>query len=115
MTGDRVQWFRAEAEMQRWQEQGEQKIAELLRTTRSFKRMEQTWTMLAATNVLLGHQAYARQKAAMYRTRASKAQELVAAAGYPDMLAENASLISRVQSDRDREAKFVADAILRVV
>ncbi|KAJ7938899.1 hypothetical protein B0H13DRAFT_1851073 [Mycena leptocephala] len=29
MAGDRVQWFRAEAEMQRWQEQGEQKLAEL--------------------------------------------------------------------------------------
>ncbi|KAJ7067668.1 hypothetical protein C8F01DRAFT_670999 [Mycena amicta] len=28
--GDRVQWFRAEAEMLRWREQKEQKIAELL-------------------------------------------------------------------------------------
>jgi hypothetical protein len=40
--GDRVQWFRAEAEMQRWQEQGEQKLAELLRTNRSFLKMEDT-------------------------------------------------------------------------
>ncbi|KAJ7913646.1 hypothetical protein B0H13DRAFT_1873761 [Mycena leptocephala] len=45
--GDRLQWFRAEAEMQRWQEQKEQKLAELLRTNRSFLKMEATWAMLA--------------------------------------------------------------------
>ncbi|KAJ7111002.1 hypothetical protein C8R44DRAFT_633535, partial [Mycena epipterygia] len=39
IEGDRVQWFRAEAEMQRWQEQIEQKLAELLRTIRSFRTM----------------------------------------------------------------------------
>ncbi|KAF9547927.1 hypothetical protein CPC08DRAFT_729608 [Agrocybe pediades] len=34
--GDRVQWFRAEAEMKRWQEQWEIKQAELLRCIRTF-------------------------------------------------------------------------------
>lgn len=114
MAGDRVQWFRAEAEMQRWQEQGEQKLAELLRTNRSFTKMERTWTSLASTNVLPGHQAYARQKAAMYRIRAKQAQDLVVAVGYGDLLAKNASIIGRVQSDRDREARFISDAVLRV-
>ncbi|KAJ7198232.1 hypothetical protein C8J57DRAFT_1262468 [Mycena rebaudengoi] len=46
--GDRVQWFWAEAEMKRWQEQGEQKIAELLRSNQSFKRIEASWTALAS-------------------------------------------------------------------
>ncbi|KAK7021678.1 hypothetical protein R3P38DRAFT_2533474, partial [Favolaschia claudopus] len=71
--GDRVQWFRAEAEMQRWQEQGEQKLAELLRTNRSFLKMEDTWQVLGKRNNQPGHAAYAKQKAAMYRRRAQTA------------------------------------------
>jgi hypothetical protein len=45
LSGDRVQWFRAEAEMQRWQEQGKQKLAELLRTSR--------WSALAQLYLLV--------------------------------------------------------------
>ncbi|KAF7372608.1 CxC2 domain-containing protein [Mycena venus] len=62
--GDRVQWFRAEAEMQRWQEQKEQKLIELLRTVRSFFKMQQVWTQLANghSSNQPGHAAYARQK-----------------------------------------------------
>lgn len=110
--GDRVQWFRAEAEMQRWQEHGEQKITELLRVNRSFQKMQQTWTTLASTNSLTGHQAYARQKAAMYCKRAKQAQTMIAAAGYRNLLSENASIVRRIQSDRDREAKIVAEALV---
>ncbi|KAJ7797854.1 hypothetical protein B0H14DRAFT_3493145 [Mycena olivaceomarginata] len=111
--GDRVQWFRAEAEMQRWQEQKEQKLAELLRTNRSFLKMEATWAMLAldSTQKSLGHSAYARQKAAMYRKRAERAQALITAVGYGDLLAPDASIIQRVQRERDQELKFVADAL----
>ncbi|KAJ6479795.1 hypothetical protein C8R45DRAFT_1101241 [Mycena sanguinolenta] len=71
--GDRVQWFRAETEMQRWQEQIEQKLAELLRTYRSFTKMQAVWLELAASAVQHGAAAYARQKAAMYMRRASEA------------------------------------------
>ncbi|KAJ7836581.1 hypothetical protein B0H14DRAFT_2589646 [Mycena olivaceomarginata] len=112
--GDRVQWFRAEAEMQRWQEQGKQKLAELLRTNRSFLKMADTWITLASQTTQAcrpGHSAYARQKAATYRKRAETAQALITAAGYGDLLAPNASLIERVQKERDQEAKVVADAI----
>lgn len=111
MIGDRVQWFRAEAEMQRWQEQAEQKLAELLRTNRSFQTMERTWTTLASANTLAGHQAYARQKAAMYKRRVERVQGLIVAAGYQELLLENASIINRVQLERQREAKVVADAV----
>ncbi|KAJ7113877.1 hypothetical protein C8R44DRAFT_630668 [Mycena epipterygia] len=109
--GDRVQWFRAEAEMQRWQEQGEQKLAELLRTNRSFQTMEQAWTTLSSSDILPGHQAYARQKAAMYKRRVEQVQGLLVAAGYQELLLESANIINRVQLERQREANVVADAI----
>ncbi|KAJ7722175.1 hypothetical protein B0H16DRAFT_1737862 [Mycena metata] len=109
--GDRVQWFRAEAEMQRWQEQVEQKLAELLRTRGSFHRMERTWEALAVTPLPSGHQAYARQKAAMYRKRAEQARKFISSASYPDLLEEDANIIHRVQADRDREAKIIASAV----
>ncbi|KAJ7913119.1 hypothetical protein B0H13DRAFT_1874186 [Mycena leptocephala] len=112
LESDRVQWFRAEAEMQRWQEHREQKIAELLRVNRSFQKMQQTWTTLAFTNSLTGHQAYARQKAAMYCKRAEQAQTLITAAGYRELLYENASIVRRIQLDRDQEAKIVAEALV---
>ncbi|KAJ7716285.1 hypothetical protein B0H16DRAFT_1801604 [Mycena metata] len=108
--GDRVQWFRAEAEMQRWQEQGEQKLAELLRTYRSFQRMDETWAALAATSLPAGHQAYARQKAAMYRKRAEEARYLVTAAGYRALLSKEGNILAVVQAERDREARILADA-----
>ncbi|KAJ7861182.1 hypothetical protein B0H13DRAFT_1900607 [Mycena leptocephala] len=70
--GNRVQWFRAEADMQRWQEQQEQKLAELLRTNCSFFKMDQAWRALASSDLPAGRQAFARQKAAMYRKRAER-------------------------------------------
>ncbi|KAJ7799913.1 hypothetical protein B0H14DRAFT_2616624 [Mycena olivaceomarginata] len=107
--GDRVQWFRAEAEMQRWQEQGEQKLAELLRTNRSFLKMEDTWTALASQNAQTkpGHSAYAKQKATMYHKHAEMAQALILGVGYGDLLASDASLVQRVQEERDAERKFL--------
>ncbi|KAJ7798689.1 hypothetical protein B0H14DRAFT_3092881 [Mycena olivaceomarginata] len=109
--GDRVQWFRAEAEMQRWQEQKEQKLAELLRTNRSFLKMEATWTALASDSATAGHRAYARQKAATYRTRAQQAQNFVTRAGYGESLTESANIIERIQMEREKEKMFVIEAI----
>ncbi|KAJ7787432.1 hypothetical protein B0H14DRAFT_2629342 [Mycena olivaceomarginata] len=102
--GDRVQWFRAEAEMQRWQEQKEQKLAELLRTNRSFLNMVATWAMLALDSMQksLGHSAYARQKAVMYRKRAERAQALITAVGYGDLLAPEASFSECRRSENRR-------------
>ncbi|KAJ7152450.1 hypothetical protein C8R46DRAFT_1302833 [Mycena filopes] len=108
-AGDRVQWFRAEAEMQRWQEQAEQKLAELLRTNRSFLAMETAWTRLAEGPA--GHRAYALQKAAMYRQRAETAQGLITGLGYGDLLAAGASVVRRVQAEREAEEKLVKKAI----
>jgi hypothetical protein len=74
--------------------------------------MQQTWTTLAFTNSLTGHQAYARQKAAMYCKRAEQAQTLITAAGYRELLYENTSIVHRIQLDRDQEAKIVAEALV---
>ncbi|KAJ6524944.1 hypothetical protein B0H19DRAFT_1085067 [Mycena capillaripes] len=112
------EWSSEEPEMQRWQEQKEQKLAELLRTNRSFLRMEVTWATLALDSAQksLGHTPGANidacgTRAAMYRKRAERAQALITAVGYGDLLAPDASIIQRVQQELDEEAKLVADAL----
>lgn len=79
-----MQWFRAEAEMQRWQEQVEQKLAEFLRVIRSFKRMTQAWSQLSVlwTGSSDGHVAYARQKADMYGRMENDCKKKLDEAGY---------------------------------
>ncbi|KAJ7828326.1 hypothetical protein B0H13DRAFT_2373260 [Mycena leptocephala] len=63
---DRVQWFRAEAEVQRWQEHVEMRLAELLRTIRSFRKWDEVWLSLAEQQEKPGHAEYAKQKAHIY-------------------------------------------------
>ncbi|KAJ7239653.1 hypothetical protein C8J57DRAFT_1564709 [Mycena rebaudengoi] len=111
--GDRVQWFRAEADVQRWQEQGEQKLAELLRTVRSFKKMSAVWKQLAEMQSAdqPGAKAYARQKAAMYQRRMEEAEQFVVGAGYKELLGNDANLIRFVREQRAKEAQIFADAV----
>nr|GAT44329.1 predicted protein [Mycena chlorophos] len=102
--GDRVQWFRAEAEMQRWREQREQKIAELLRARRSFLRMAQTWNTLADLNAEKpGYSAYGHQKAAMFTRMAREVEERIKEAGYGELLAPDAKLVDWVAARRKAE------------
>ncbi|KAF6759321.1 hypothetical protein DFP72DRAFT_806849 [Ephemerocybe angulata] len=64
---DRVQWFRAEAEMYRWQEEWEQKLAELLRTAKYFSKMSLVWSDLGKkTENEPGKSAFAFKLAAQY-------------------------------------------------
>ncbi|KAJ7447699.1 hypothetical protein FB451DRAFT_777855 [Mycena latifolia] len=74
MEGDRIQWYRAEAEMERWREQLEMKLAEWRTTIRSFAAYKNAWTTLAASQDArdIGHIAYAKRKAAMYARRESE-------------------------------------------
>ncbi|KAF7295985.1 CxC2 domain-containing protein [Mycena kentingensis (nom. inval.)] len=109
--GDRVQWFRAEAEMQRWREQEEQKTAELLRTRRSFLKMEEVWAALALGSSEPGHRAYALQKCAMYSRLAAETTRFITAAGLDGLLVEGASLVDwvrakRAEDDKDFEKKI---------
>ncbi|KAF7293345.1 CxC2 domain-containing protein [Mycena kentingensis (nom. inval.)] len=105
--GDQVQWFRAEAEMLRWREQKEQKLAEILRVRRSFLKMHSTWTTLSASAVKPGYAAFARQKAAMYQRMAQDTATRLASAGYSEFLVEGFNLVEWVQQERSTEdAKF---------
>ncbi|KAJ7460424.1 hypothetical protein B0H11DRAFT_1924017 [Mycena galericulata] len=111
--GDRVQWFRAEAEMQRWQEQWEQKLVELLRTRRSFGKMESVWAQLADMQPSEAHgaKAYARQKAAMYARRKSEAEIQVKKVGYGQLLDETANVVALVEAERKTEAAVIDAAL----
>jgi hypothetical protein len=108
-AGDRVQWFRAEAEMQRWQEQVEQKLVELLRTARSFTKMQAVWLALAERQPShrRGAAAYARQKAEMYAKRAGEARQKIKDTGYQELLEETANVVSFVDKQRRREAESI--------
>ena len=111
--GDRVQWFRAEAEMQRWQKQGEQKLVGLLRTMRSFRKMQSVWAQLAENQPTdqRGRIAYARQKAAMYDRRRLEARSLVKAGGYGHLLEDTANVVSFVEEQREKERLLIKSSV----
>ncbi|KAJ7852712.1 hypothetical protein B0H13DRAFT_1904487 [Mycena leptocephala] len=111
--GDRVQWFRAEAEMQRWQEQWEQKLVELLRIRRSFGKMESVWVLLADMQPPEAHgsKAYARQKVAMYARRKSEAETKIKAVGYGQLLDETADVVALIEAERKTEAAVMNAAL----
>ncbi|KAJ6616904.1 hypothetical protein B0H10DRAFT_1914835 [Mycena sp. CBHHK59/15] len=107
--GDRVQWFRAEAEMQRWQEQKEQKLVELLRTIRSFVKMQSIWSQLGDSHANQpGHAAYARQKAWMYERRAEDARKLIRLGGYQALLSPKANVIEFIEGERMKEEQYLS-------
>ncbi|KAJ3967682.1 hypothetical protein EV361DRAFT_1007290 [Lentinula raphanica] len=59
---DSVQWFRAEADMERWQEQLEIKHAEFLRLIASFTKYRDAWDLLVNQySSIPGHRAYAQE------------------------------------------------------
>ncbi|KAJ7202505.1 hypothetical protein GGX14DRAFT_352357 [Mycena pura] len=68
---DRVQWFRAEAEMYRWLELYERKHAELIRTITRYRRDSEVWAGLADREEGIvgvnGSTTFARMQAAMYK------------------------------------------------
>ncbi|KAF8146804.1 hypothetical protein K438DRAFT_2091821 [Mycena galopus ATCC 62051] len=68
---DRVQWFRAEAEMYRWLEQYERKHAEGFRVIERFRRNSEVWKALAdreeaQNGGVNGAATFARMQATMY-------------------------------------------------
>ncbi|KIM46597.1 hypothetical protein M413DRAFT_22998 [Hebeloma cylindrosporum] len=86
--GDRVQWFRAEAEMQRWQEEWEIKQADFLRCICMFSTMSDVWQALGKDNIK-GKAAYAKKKSAMFKAMENEARSKLSKAGHgnlPDLL-----------------------------
>ncbi|KAJ6603168.1 hypothetical protein B0H10DRAFT_2195843 [Mycena sp. CBHHK59/15] len=92
--GDRVQCFRAEAEMQRWQEQKEQKLVELLWTIRSFVKMHQDMQLT------LGKKAW------MYERQAEAAWKLIRLGGYQALLSPTANVIEFIEGERMKEEQL---------
>jgi hypothetical protein len=94
-SGDRVQWFRAEAEMERWREEWEVKQADFLRCIRSFGKMADVWQKLSAGASKPegcsrasepGRTAYANQKSAMFRDMERHAKTMFRNAGYGELI-----------------------------
>ncbi|KAF9553842.1 hypothetical protein CPC08DRAFT_727604 [Agrocybe pediades] len=106
---DSVQWFRAEAEMQRWQEEVEIKQAEFLRCIRSFSSMSEKWTQLGKLNSHSpGRMAYTKKRAAQYTLLGHDAKTLFCSAGYKDRMCQSLEkhilLADMIKEDRRKEA-----------
>ncbi|EAU89719.2 hypothetical protein CC1G_07444 [Coprinopsis cinerea okayama7 len=99
--GDKVAWFRAEAEMERWREQWEIKLVECIRCTRSFRRMSDTWEKLSSTpGMALSQSIFANKQAHMFRRLAEKVE----------------AVFTRIQTDEPtgyREGELLLDYIKR--
>ncbi|KAJ7846583.1 hypothetical protein B0H14DRAFT_2584040 [Mycena olivaceomarginata] len=98
-------WFRAEAEVQCWQEHVEMRLAELLRTIRSFHKWDGVWMQLANTPKF-GYSAYAKQKAHMYRVRGEQCEKLIRDSGYGTLLEPGTNLVEFVVTEPAREPLY---------
>jgi hypothetical protein len=68
-SGDRVEWFHAEAEMQCWLEQLEIKHAQFMHLIASFCKMKAIWGQLAGKCSEAGKRAYALKQSAVCSRR----------------------------------------------
>jgi hypothetical protein len=73
ILADRVQWFRARADLERWIEEVEMSEEEFHRLVQGCDTMSQTWMSLAAMSAKKGYAAYARQKSDMFNQMAEDA------------------------------------------
>lgn len=81
--GNRVQWFRAEADMMRWQEEWERKLIEFLRTMRYFDKMTDVWASLAhLTHSSPGKAAVALKTSKRYQELSRRCADIFRQAGY---------------------------------
>ncbi|KAJ3527974.1 hypothetical protein NMY22_g9581 [Coprinellus aureogranulatus] len=75
--GDRVQWFRAEAEMLRWQEEWERKLVEFVRCIRSFDKTSEAWLHAAGRqDISSGMASYAKKTANRHRELSRRARDV---------------------------------------
>ncbi|TFK27633.1 hypothetical protein FA15DRAFT_635565 [Coprinopsis marcescibilis] len=88
--GDRVQWFRAEAEMLRWQEEWELKLIEFVRTICYLHKMSDIWSTLGkSTPNQPGKSAYARKMASQLLDQARRTEKIFEQAGFSALPTEN--------------------------
>ncbi|ESK90031.1 hypothetical protein Moror_7921 [Moniliophthora roreri MCA 2997] len=98
---NRVQWFRARADMERWQEEVEILSEEFRRAIRGLRKMGGVWRQLAITSSELGpgFVAFARRQAHNYEERVLRTEERFIRAGgtWPG---DGVTLANHVKSER---------------
>ncbi|KAF9541334.1 hypothetical protein CPC08DRAFT_650609 [Agrocybe pediades] len=101
---DSIQWFRAEAEMRRWQEEHEIVQAQFVRCIRAFHTMSEVWTRMSEdATTRHGHQCYARKMAGRYSKLEIEARGKFASAGYTDKINgmdKGIPLVEMINTDR---------------
>jgi hypothetical protein len=102
-----MQWFQAEAEMERWREEWEAKQANFLRCIHTFGKMADVWQTLSAHDPEClskrGKMAYVKQKSAMFYEMVCHAKDTFRRAGYGELVDH---LIDQ------NEGKILADFVL---
>lgn len=107
--GDRVQWFRAEAEMFQWQEEHEIQQAKFMRCIRAFGTMYRVWKELAGRSSSLGRKAYANKTAARYAKMEQDAKQRFLDARYGHLLDAMKSSSGCILADyvcQERETEY---------
>lgn len=110
--GDRVQWARAEAEMDRFQEQVEIKLTEFLRCIASFEFNAQVWTQMGASDQP-GFKEQAKETTHMWLTLAEQCRKHLKMAGYQFMLKPDfdfTMLIAYIEEEREKSDMLLTEA-----
>ncbi|KAJ7438689.1 hypothetical protein B0H11DRAFT_2254501 [Mycena galericulata] len=120
---DRVQWFRAEAEMYRWLEQYERKHAELMRVIERYRRDGVVWTGLADREEqqkggVNGASTFARMQATMYHRLEHNAKvifEKADSGAHHDWVKATTfdELVTKIDGWRDVVFKWMDDLFFR--
>jgi hypothetical protein len=102
--GNGVQWHRARAQAERWDEDVEILEEEFRRTVRGFARMSEVWTEMGENGDTGGHRAYAMQKASAYGRMAKQARDQFEAAGgtWPENGTTLFDHVRRLRTQRER-------------
>ncbi|PPQ77254.1 hypothetical protein CVT24_009906, partial [Panaeolus cyanescens] len=105
--GDRVHWFRAEAEMERWREQWELKLVEFVRCIAHFDYTSQAWSRIADQANDMARRVYALKHAFQYKVMSQKITDMFCSAevemGEPTLYKKNENLIEYIIRHRQQE------------
>ncbi|KAJ7079192.1 hypothetical protein C8R44DRAFT_909231 [Mycena epipterygia] len=111
--GDRVQWARAEAEMDRFEEQIKIKLAKFLRCIAAFEFNAQVWTKMGVQSDEPGFKEQANETTHMWLTLAEQCRKHLKMAGYQFMLKPDFDLTMLIAYIEEEHGK--SDMLLREV
>ncbi|KAJ7699821.1 hypothetical protein B0H14DRAFT_3652410 [Mycena olivaceomarginata] len=107
---DRVQWARAEAEMDRVQEQMEIKLTEFLRCLTTFQFNERAWIQMSKNSDLgPGFAEWAKGTAQMWKQLSDQCQTHLTMAGYKFALEPDFNLVSYVERERENHDNLLRE------